>query len=77
MGLVLLKDAGGHAFVRAFYTAQSMDQLRELRPLTAANPPAYVYFPIPGCGLKGQPTVCPLETFQKIVSDKLARPAPR
>jgi hypothetical protein len=36
MGFELLKDSGGHAFVRAFYTAQSMDQLRELQPLTPA-----------------------------------------
>jgi len=75
MGFELLKDTGGHAFVRAFYTAQSMDQLRELQPLTAINPPAYAYFPIPGCGVKGDATVCPLETFQKIVGGKLASPA--
>ena len=75
MGFELLRDAGGHAFVRAFYTAQSMDQLRELQPLTAANPPAYAYFPIPGCGVKGEPTVCPLETFRRIVGGKLASPA--
>ncbi len=77
IGFELLKDAGGHAFVRAFYTAQTMDQLRELQPLTAANPPAYAYFPIPGCGVTGEPTLCPLDTFRKIVGDKLASPARR
>jgi 4-phytase/acid phosphatase len=75
MGFELLKDADGHAFVRAFYTAQSMDQLRELQPLSAANPPAYAYFPIPGCGVRGDATVCPLETFRNLVGGKLARPA--
>jgi len=75
MGFELLRDGGGKAFVRAFYTAQSMDQLRELQPLTASNPPAYAYFPIPGCGVRGEPTVCPLETFQKIVGGKLTSPA--
>lgn len=75
MGFELLRDNGGKAFVRAFYTAQSMDQLRDLQPLTAANPPAFAYFSIPGCGLKGEPTVCPLETFQKIVGGKLTSPA--
>jgi 4-phytase/acid phosphatase len=75
MGFELLRDAGGHAFVRAFYTAQSMDQLRELQPLTAANPPAYAYFPIPGCGVKGDATLCTLEAFQKIVGGKLKAPA--
>jgi len=77
MGFELLKDSGGHAFVRAFYTAQTMDQLRELQPLTATNPPAYSYFPIPGCAVKGEATLCPLETFQKIVGGKLASPAKR
>lgn len=71
MGFELLRNAKGEAFVRAFYTAQAMDQLRELQPLTAANPPAYSYFPIPGCA-----SLCPLATFQKTVGAKLASPAP-
>ncbi|MFT4253358.1 MAG: histidine-type phosphatase [Caulobacter sp.] len=75
MGFERLKGADGKAYVRAFYTAQSMDQLRELQPLTAGNPPSFSYFPIPGCAVKGEPTLCPLETFQKIVGGKLARPA--
>ena len=70
MGFELLRNAKGEAFVRAFYTAQTMDQLRELQPLTAANPPAYSYFPIPGCA-----SLCPLATFQKMVGPKLANPA--
>ncbi|MET3667657.1 histidine-type phosphatase [Caulobacter sp. 1776] len=75
MGFELLKDSAGKAYVRAFYTAQFMDQLRDLQPLTASNPPAYSYFPIPGCGVKGEPTLCPLETFRKIVDGKLKSPA--
>ena len=75
MGFELLKDTGGKAYVRAFYTAQSMDQLRDLQPLTASNPPAYAYFPILGCRVAGEPTLCPLETFQKIVGGKLNSPA--
>ena len=75
MGFELLKDGAGASYVRAFYTAQYMDQLRALQPLTASNPPAYAYFPIPGCGVKGAPTLCPLTTFQKIVSEKLKSPA--
>jgi 4-phytase / acid phosphatase len=71
MGFELLGNAAGQKFVRAFYTAQTMDQLRELQPLTAANPPAYSYFPIPGC-----PSLCPLATFQKLVGAKLAHPVP-
>ncbi len=52
-----------------------MDQLRELQPLTASHPPAYAYLKIPGCGVASDVTVCPLETFRKIVGGKLARPA--
>jgi len=70
MGFELLRNAKGEAFVRAFYTAQTMDQLRDLTPLTAVNPPAYSYFPIPGCA-----SLCPLTSFQKIVGAKLANPA--
>lgn len=75
MGFELLKDGAGKAYVRTFYTAQTMDQLRALQPLTASNPPSYSYFPLPGCGVKGEPTLCPLETFQKIVERKLKSPA--
>ncbi|MBO9558309.1 MAG: histidine-type phosphatase [Caulobacter sp.] len=77
MGFELLKDAGGRAFVRGFYTAQTMDQLRELQLLTVANPPAYAYFPIPGCSVAGDATLCPLKTFSKVVGAKLAAPAAR
>lgn len=75
MGFELLKDGAGKSYVRAFYTAQTMDQLRELQPLTASNPPSYSYFKIPGCGVPGEATLCPLETFQKIVEGKLKNPA--
>ncbi len=77
MGFELLRDGGGKAFVRAFYTAQSMDQLRELQPLTAVNPPSYVYFQVPGCVVKGAPSLCSLEQFQAVVTSKLGAPAPR
>jgi 4-phytase/acid phosphatase len=75
MGFELLKDGAGKAYVRAFYTAQTMDQLRELQPLSASNPPSYSYFKIPGCGVPGEATLCPLETFRKIVEGKLKSPA--
>jgi 4-phytase/acid phosphatase len=71
MGFELLKAQNGKRYVRAFYTAQTMDQLRELQPLTASNPPSYAYFAIPGCRVAGEPTLCPFETFQTIVGGKL------
>ncbi len=75
MGFELLADAAGQRYVRAFYTAQTMDQLRELQPLTASNPPSYAYFEIPGCRVAGEATLCPFETFRKIVDGKLKSPA--
>lgn len=77
MGFELLKAENGKRYVRAFYTAQTMDQLRELQPLTASNPPSFSYLEIPGCRVAGAATLCPLETFQKIVGGKLKAPPKR
>ena len=74
IGFELLRDASGHRFVHAFYEAQSMDQLRNLTPLTAKRPPARVYIPITGCTTKAA-QLCPFATFQKIVRHKLDHPA--
>jgi 4-phytase/acid phosphatase len=41
--------ATGQYLVRVFYTAQSFDQLRNLTPLTLAEPPATMQLLIPGC----------------------------
>ncbi|MCW5759635.1 MAG: histidine-type phosphatase, partial [Phenylobacterium sp.] len=75
LGFELLSDAGGRSFVRAFYQAQSMDQLRNLAPLTADAPPAHAYLPIPGCTTSASDP-CPLARFQAIVQRKLDHPAP-
>lgn len=74
LGFELLKDAKGARFVRAFYQAQTMEQLRNLTPLTAKAPPAHVYLPIPGC-TKTASALCPLASFQAIVQRKLDQPA--
>lgn len=37
IGFELSKNAAGTQFVRAFYRAQTMDQLRELQPLVASE----------------------------------------
>ena len=75
LGFELVRDASGARFVRAFYEAQSMDQLRSLAPLTAEAPPSQAYLPIPGCTtLASEP--CPLARFEAIVQRKLDHPAP-
>ena len=75
LGFELLRDASGAQWVRAFYQAQSMDQLRNLTPLSAKAPPARVYIPITGCS-KSAAEPCSLSRFQAIVQGKLDHPAP-
>lgn len=74
LGFELVSDAQGGKFVRAFYQAQTMDQLRNLTPLTAEAPPALVYIPITGCTTSAE-AVCPLAKFQELVQAKLDHPA--
>lgn len=46
----LWSSHSGEAFVRVHYTAQTLEQMRDARPLTPANPPADVPVFVPGCG---------------------------
>ena len=66
LGFEVLSDTAGEQFVRAFYRSQTMDQVRELQPLSATNAPSYEYLPIPGCA-----SLCPLPTFAEIVGSRL------
>ena len=66
LGFEVLADTQGNRFVRAFYRSQTMDQVRELQPLSAANAPAYEYLPIPGCA-----SLCPMATFGELVDSRL------
>lgn len=75
LGFELLRGTNGGQFVRAFYQAQSMDQLRNLTPLTAKSPPAYSYIPITGCTTNAN-ELCPLAKFKAVVQAKLDQPAP-
>ncbi|MGO4702509.1 histidine-type phosphatase [Dyella sp. 2RAB6] len=59
LGIELWKDAAGKRFVRLFYQAQSLDQLRELRALSDKAPPAIVLLVPAGCEADKP---CPLET---------------
>ncbi|MBW8753140.1 MAG: histidine-type phosphatase [Sphingomonadales bacterium] len=70
LGFELLKSAKGVRYVRAFYRAQTMDQLRELRPLTGTEAPYRQYLPILGCGNSIMPSACSLEAFRALVSQR-------
>ena len=71
LGFELLSDGNRRQIVRAFFRSQTMDQLRNLEPLGAANPPHREYVSIPGCGRAEDPRSCDLKTFTKIVEAKL------
>ena len=73
LGFELLRDAHGRRFVRAFFTAQSMDQLRNLDTLSLKSRPFRQVVAIPGCGTAARNFLCPLADFQTLVASK--RPA--
>jgi 4-phytase / acid phosphatase len=66
----LWHSAGGYS-IRVYYTAQTLEQMREATPLTAANPPARVPVFVPGCGsaagIGGAGSTCSLEGFKATV----------
>jgi len=69
LGFEVLSDAAGTQYVRAFYRAQTMDQVRELQPLGDGNAPDYEYLDIPGCAKE-----CRLDEFAKNMRAKLVAP---
>lgn len=67
LGFALFADDDGGRSVRAFYRAQTMDQVRELQPLGDDNAPYFEYLSIPGCDAP-----CRLPDFEALVESKLA-----
>jgi 4-phytase/acid phosphatase len=60
-----LKDAGGKAYVRAYYRAQTLDQLR-----VGATPGYRQMLQIAGCSARGIVGLCTLAQFQRAMSGK-------
>jgi 4-phytase/acid phosphatase len=54
--------------VRARYTAQTLEQMRNLAPLTLDDPPAAAYIFLPGCSGAGSSFPCDWKVFQRRVS---------
>lgn len=73
LGFELLRDAKGRQFVRAFFTAQSMDQLRNLDTFDLKRRPFRQTVAIPGCGSSAREELCPLADFQRLLASR--RPA--
>ena len=63
----------GEYLVRAFFTAQTWDQLRNLTPLTLEAPPATVQLLIPGGGEPGAGPDLKFERFRRLLSKAIGR----
>ncbi len=62
----------GHYFVKLRYVAQTLDQMRNLVPLSIANPPASQDVSIPGCEAAEPGNGCPWETARSIMQKAIA-----
>ncbi|WP_428152390.1 histidine-type phosphatase [Brevundimonas sp.] len=71
LGFEVLSNSSGAKFVHAFYRSQTMDQVRELQPLTANNPASYTYIAIPGCT-----ELCPMAEFERLMNSRLVASTP-
>ena len=71
LGFELLSDRHGRQFVRAFFRAQTMEQLRRLQPLGADNRPYREYILIPGCSSSRLAFGCELAAFLQLVEARL------
>ncbi|HVI99881.1 MAG TPA: histidine-type phosphatase [Sphingomonas sp.] len=73
LGFELVRDGAGKRYVRTFFRAQTMDQLRNQVPLDGSEQPFRQEIGIPGCtGPTDAPKLCPLGRFEAIVAAKLA-----
>jgi 4-phytase/acid phosphatase len=66
VGFELVSNGRGERYVRAFYRAQTMDQLRNLEPLGPGDGLYRQYLPIPGCGNSLEATACSWSAFARL-----------
>lgn len=71
LGFELFSSPSGREFVRAFYRAQRMEQLRHLEQLGPKNQPFRTYLRIPGCGRPDDAQSCSLQSFTKLIEARL------
>lgn len=63
----------GEFLVRVFYTAQSLDQLRNLTQLSLSAPPETAQILVPGGSSPGATLDVKFETFQKLLENAIGR----
>lgn len=54
--------------VRAYYTAQTLEQMRNVAPLSLSNPPPRANVFIPGCSMSGLGFPCKWKAFEQTLS---------
>ena len=54
--------------VRAYYTAQTLEQMRNVAALTLENPPAKATVFIPGCSTGGEGFPCDWKAFEQTLT---------
>lgn len=64
----------GEFLVRVYFTAQSLDQLRNLTPLSLETPPETTQLLVPGGSKPGRSFDVPFATFQKLMNDAIGIP---
>ncbi|HXH15587.1 MAG TPA: histidine-type phosphatase [Sphingomonas sp.] len=70
-----LVDRQGKRYVRAVYRSQTLDQIRNLTPLTGATSPYRRIMPIATCSARGIRGLCTVEAFEALMAKRLIAPA--
>lgn len=71
VGFMVVRDGRGTQFVRAFYRAQTMDQMRNLDTLTLARPAFTQWLSIEGCGRATDAMSCRLDAFVSLMKTRM------
>jgi 4-phytase/acid phosphatase len=61
------QPAGGEYSVRTYYTAQTLEQMRQALPLTLDSPPAKATVFVPGCSTAKAGSPCDWKAFQRTI----------
>jgi 4-phytase/acid phosphatase len=65
------RPAGGEYSVRTYYTAQTLEQMRQALPLTLDSPPAKATVFVPGCSTAKAGSPCDWKAFQHTIETSI------
>jgi 4-phytase/acid phosphatase len=64
----LWRHADGRTSIETIYIAQTLEQMKNAKPLSREDPPAIAPIAIPGCPVQGARIECEWEAFRKVVN---------